>query len=74
MKRLTVIWGIILVLIVALLTTLGIIFNKKNKVYTCDNIKVAKKFKDYESAINYLKNTPEKDKFQIRLMIKNKRS
>jgi uncharacterized protein YpmB len=34
MKRLTVIWGIILVLIVALLTTLGIIFNKKNKVYT----------------------------------------
>lgn len=45
---------------------------KKNKVYTCDNIKVAKKFKNYESAINYLKNTPEKDKFQIRLMIKNK--
>ena len=34
MKRLTVIRGIILVLIVALLTTLGIIFNKKNKVYT----------------------------------------
>ena len=45
---------------------------KKNKVYTCDNVKVAKKFKNYESAINYLKNTPEKDKFQIRLMIKNK--
>lgn len=46
---------------------------KKNKVYTCDNVKVAKKFKNYESAINYLKNTPEKDKFQIRLMIKNER-
>lgn len=58
---------------VIFLDNIPVVQVKKNKIWTCDNIKVAKKFKNYESAINYLKNTPEKDKFQIRLMIKNKR-
>ena len=57
---------------VIFLDNIPVVQVKKNKIWTCDNIKVAKKFKNYESAINYLKNTPEKDKFQIRLMIKNK--
>lgn len=34
MKIISIIWGSILILIVVLLTTFGIIFNKKNKVYT----------------------------------------
>lgn len=34
MKKLTIVWGLIMVAIVALLTTFGILFNKKNKVYT----------------------------------------
>lgn len=33
MRRISIIWGALLILIVALLTTFGIIFNKKNKVY-----------------------------------------
>lgn len=34
MRRISVFWGIILILIVAVLTIIGINFNKPNKVYT----------------------------------------
>ncbi len=34
MRRVSIIWGLLLVLIFGLLTTFGIIFNKKNKLYT----------------------------------------
>lgn len=34
MKKLSIVWGLILVSIVVLLTIFGILFNKKNKVYT----------------------------------------
>ena len=33
MRRLSIVWGILLVMIVGLLTTFGILFNKKNKLY-----------------------------------------
>lgn len=34
MKRLSIIWGALLISIVILLTVFGIIYNKKNKIYT----------------------------------------
>ena len=58
---------------VIFLDNIPVVQVKKNKIWTCDSIKVAKKFTNYESAINYLTTTPEKDKFQIRLMVKNEK-
>lgn len=42
-----------------------------NKVETCDSDRVAKKFKSYEKAVMYMRNVPEKHRFQIRGKIKN---
>lgn len=44
---------------------------KKNKVWTCDSSIVAKKFRSYEKAVMYMKDAPEKERFQIRGKIKN---
>lgn len=60
MKRLTVIWGLILVGIVVLLTTFGIIFNKKNKVYTDMEESLVNATKKYvEKSFSYPKDGKE---------------
>ena len=46
---------------------------KKNKVWTCDSSIVAKKFRSYEKAVMYMKDAPEKERFQIKKKKKNER-
>ena len=79
MRTLSIVWGMLLVLIVALLTTFGIIFNKKNKVYTDmeeDLVSATKKYveksfaypkDDKELRVNYndLKESGLIDKLEI---------
>lgn len=60
MKKISIIWGLIMVIIVILLIILGIIFNKKNKVYTDmeDNLVEATK-KYVEKSFAYPKDDDE---------------
>lgn len=60
MKRLSIVWGLLLVAIVALLTTFGILFTKKNKIYTDMEDQLVKGTKKYvERSFDYPKDNKE---------------